>query len=672
MAVAEAPMMDGQVPIPNPDVARALDAACEALRKADNDYALLLTVTNGVESLASLGDDGTATDLLRERAIKNHGMAPSDVQMAFDQGIERATMARSTRRISSGGHRYPFTRRDAIDYANDAANDAPAIKKLFHHEPSDDEPAADTSARRSPKPKSRDINDVKAERNIGGVREMFDGTRPGAASEWPALDMRLLDDDRVPPPPFDWKGMPPAWVDWVEDTARDCGAPADYIAATLISVASAVIGNARRVSPWGGWVEQAHLWFALIGQPSTNKTVALAPYKTACNAIEKDAERIHNEALKRYAEKKEAAAAARRQWQDAVKKSVKDSENPPSIPKDAQEPDEPIPPRVMIADASTEEVGKLLAGNPNGLVLVRSELSAWLGQFDRYGGAGTDRGFYLEAWDGGSHVIDRVKFAGVPLRVPYASLAIVGSLQPDHLRKVFAGINDGLAARFIYVWPSPVPPRRPDRSGAEGRIKTLRDAFAKLRRLDWGRDENGDPVPMILRLDEPALKILDKIRDEAFEANQMRGEGMVTGWRGKNPGRLLRLALVFELLQWAVVSDTEPMSISAEMTARAADFLDYAAGMMSHVFQDLLVTDTERDVASLARFIMANPITVLNEREIYQREGFHRLRDPQHRKSVFSKLVEAGWIRRAAVRAGGRAGGRPPGDWDVNPEVRER
>src|SRR5258708_10792594 len=145
--------------------------------------------------------------------------------------------------------------------------------------------------------------------------------------------------------------------------------------------------------------------------------------------------------------------------------------------------------------------------------------------------------------------MDRVKFGGVPLRVPYASLAIVGSIQPDHLRKVFAGINDGLAARFIYVWPSPVPPERPDRSGAEDRIKTLRDAFAKLRRLNWDHNDLGEPVPMIMRLEEPALDILQKVRKEAFEAGQTRGAGVMAGWHSEKPGTVQRLALVFELLR---------------------------------------------------------------------------------------------------------------------------
>jgi Protein of unknown function (DUF3987) len=492
--------------------------------------------------------------------------------------------------------------------------------------------------------------------------EQAKAQRPG----WPEPDRQLVEDDHTPPPPFDWEALPPAWRDWVKSTADDCGAPPDYVAATLISTASAIIGNARRASPWGGWVEQPHLWFALIGQPSTNKTVALAPFKAACNAIEKDAEPAHKEALKRYTEKKQAADAARHQWQEAVKLAVKNNEPPPPMPNDAQEPAKPISPRVMISDASTEEVGSQLAGNHCGLVLVRSELSGWLGQFDRYGGAGADRAFYLETWDGGSHVIDRVKFGGVPLRVPYASLAIVGNLQPDHLKKVFTGINDGLAARFIYVWPQPVPPQRPDRSGAEGRFKMLRDAFAKLRRLNWDHNDFGEPLPMILRLEEPAVDILDRVRKEVFDANEVRGADAMAGWRGKNHGRLLRLALVFELLQWAIAGDTEPMSISKEMIARAADFLDYATNMMSHVFQDLSVTDADRDAASLARYIKASSVTVLNEREIYQKQ-FHSLRDVQRRKQVFFKLEEAGWIRRVEASTGGR----PRGDWNVNPKIRE-
>ena len=246
--------------------------------------------------------------------------------------------------------------------------------------------------------------------------------------DWPPLDRALLNDDRLPAPAFDREMLPPAWVEWTDATAQDCGAPPDYVFANLIGVASAVIGNVRRASPWEGWIEQPHLWIATVGNPSSNKTPALAPVRAACVAIEQSQQPAHDDAIAAFNADKEIAAAAKAIWKDLVKEAAKKGEKAPALPQDAIAPDQPKPPRLLIADASTEEAQSLLAGNPRGLALVRSELAAWLGQFDRYGGAGADRGFYLECWDGGPHSVDRVKFEGKVLRLPYASLSIVGSI----------------------------------------------------------------------------------------------------------------------------------------------------------------------------------------------------------------------------------------------------
>jgi hypothetical protein len=497
-----------------------------------------------------------------------------------------------------------------------------------------------------------------------------------AGDAWPEPDRSLLNDDRPPAPAFDWDAVPLVWVDWIKGTAADCGAPVDYVAAALFGVASSIIGNARRVSPWPGWVEQPHLWFALVGFPSTNKTIALAPLKTACNEIEKSEQGAHHEAMRRYLEKKERAKAVREQWQGDVKKALKDKAEPPPIPTDARGPDEPVPPRSMIADATTEEAGRLLAGNHRGLALVRSELAGWLGQLDRYGGEGADRAFYLEAWDGGSHVMDRVKFNGVPLRIPYTSLAIVGNLQPDHLRGVFSGIDDGLAARFLYIWPEPIAPKRPHQTGAGERAKRLREAFARMRGLDWGRDNQRNPVPVILHLEEEALAVLDGVRLEIFEANQADGSGVMGGWRGKNSGRLLRLALVFEMLQWAWDGDGDPPNvISLEMLRRAADYIDYATAMMKRCLAGLALTAAQCEAANLARYLIRSGREhfvlegvgqpLLNERKNYQTAGFHALRDKDHRRGAFDELKDAGWVRPAASSTGGRR----RGDWLLNPRI---
>ena len=80
-------------------------------------------------------------------------------------------------------------------------------------------------------------------------------------------------------------------------------------------------------------------------------------------------------------------------------------------------------------------------------------------------------------------------------------------------------------------------------------------------------------------------------------ARAREGSGFAAGWDGKNPGRLLRLALVFELLAWAVRGDAEPATVSADAVARAGAYLDYAGDMLHRVTAGLARTESEADAA---------------------------------------------------------------------------
>lgn len=45
--------------------------------------------------------------------------------------------------------------------------------------------------------------------------------------------------------------------------------------AALLCTTAGVIGNARQVEIWEGWLEVTSLWFMLVGLPSCNKSPAL-------------------------------------------------------------------------------------------------------------------------------------------------------------------------------------------------------------------------------------------------------------------------------------------------------------------------------------------------------------------------------------------------------------
>src|SRR5262245_23791009 len=231
-----------------------------------------------------------------------------------------------------------------------------------------------------------------------------------ARDGWPEPDMRLVDDDRPPAPVLDDDALPAGRETWIAAEAEARACPRDYVTAGLIGAASAWVGNARRIAPTADWTEPANIWIALIGAPSAGKTPALRPMIETSRALERDAEPAWREALAQHERDAEAARAVDKTWREEVRAATKEADAaPPDRPASAEEPAPPPRPRMMAMDTSTEELQRLLAENPRGLLYVRDELAGWLGGFDRYGGHGADRAVYLEAWNGGAYVCDRVR-----------------------------------------------------------------------------------------------------------------------------------------------------------------------------------------------------------------------------------------------------------------------
>jgi hypothetical protein len=492
-----------------------------------------------------------------------------------------------------------------------------------------------------------DANSIAQEEGTAALREAidegepidFDALRRSRAREtWPEPDMRLVEDDRVPVPLIDDDILPAGWESWIaaEAAARAC--PRDYVAAGLLGAASAWIGNARRIKAISDWSEPAHLWFAVIGGPSAGKTPSLESMIKVTSTIERD----------------DAAA-----WRAA---HLNDEEPPPR-------------PRIMMMDSTTEELVRRLADNPRGLMLVRDELSGWLSSFDRYrsNGKGSDRAFYLQCWNGGPYTYDRVKFHGNPVHIEHCSLAILGGMVPDRLREVIADADDGLAARFLYVWPEPMPinPLK-DRGDIETarRREALSMAARRLRALDMGEDLHGTPAPRALRLNDFALHLFDEMRCAA-DRRARESFGLAAGWYGKNGGRALRLALVYQLLSWAAAGDNEaePITVTEETMARAAGYIDYAAAMLDRIEGRLAISRAETDAGRIARHLRETQPMTLNERELYKASGWAWMRHEERRTPALRILEKLGWVRRPTPEAART--GRRRHDWEVSPRIVE-
>jgi hypothetical protein len=484
-----------------------------------------------------------------------------------------------------------------------------------------------------------------------------------ADAAWPEPDMAVVAAHRDAAPSLPLKVFGAFWSDWIIGAAAAKSAPLDFVAAALFPIVGALIVRQRRASPWPGWSEPAVYWTANVGPPSSGKSPAIDALAGPARLLEAELNEDFAERRRQWKTDKLEADTRRALWETEAKDAVKKGHKPPLMPFDCEEPDPPNERRLVINDATPEKLIRLAAVNPYGLVHQRDELAGWLGGMDRYGGAGSERALWIEAYGARPYVLDRVKEAK-PIRVEALAVGIVGGIQPDRLASlVLAGDDDGLAARLLYVWPDAQPPRRPDHScDGDAAVAALR----RLTRLDTGAEG-----PVVLPL---TLAAADELQQWRVDVAQMEHgtAGLFMSWLGKLPGLAVRLALALEHLWW--IGDRPdappPATISEDAVLGAVGFLEaYAVPMAKRALGDATWPEAERDAAALGKWLLAQrpAPSVVNARAL-RHEAALQTRDAERYDAALAELEGAGWVRPQPKRTGGK-GGRQSKDWAVNPAL---
>ncbi len=482
--------------------------------------------------------------------------------------------------------------------------------------------------------------------------------------DWPAPAPRFLRDE-IPPPPV----LPlaevfgPRWVEWITPAAESKSAPPDYLLAALLSAVGAAIGNTRWAMPWAGWAEPPVLWTMAIGNPSSNKSPGLDAVLTPLRQVERGLRREVEGDLARWAEGAEIAKIAESSWKEAAKRAMKEGEEAPARPDEANPGPEPFLPRLAIADATVERLAVILAEQPRGTLLTRDELAGWLQGMTRYAGGGSDRPFWLEAYGGRGHTVERM--GRPPVHVDRLSIGVVGGIQPDRLRTLLLkSDDDGLLARFLPFWPDPAPLRRPRGLPDEGFIEA---ALTRLHRLNMATNESDELRPYFLPFTDAARDRLDRLRQDV-RGWETGAEGLLLSFIGKLPGLAVRLALILTYLDWLTGREQEPIEIDLDAFDRAAQFLEvYSLPMARRAYADASLSKAERAARRLLALIREQGWERFTSREVLRldRRG---LTTAAELDPVLAVLVEAEVIR-AVDAATGSKGGRPPKCFAVNPAI---
>ncbi|MCH8172266.1 MAG: DUF3987 domain-containing protein [Proteobacteria bacterium] len=477
---------------------------------------------------------------------------------------------------------------------------------------------------------------------------------------WPKPDLSLLSvGGDTPALPLKLFGE---WGDWIKESAEACAAPLDYVAISLLVTAGSLIGNARWVSPWKGWKEPPVLWGALVGSPSSGKSPALNVCLEILKNIESDLLPEFEQEVREYETNKEFARAVKEDWQGKIKKAAQGKTKPPAMPADAEEPEPPIRPRLMIADATGEATVKILQAHPKGILNYRDELAGWLEKMDAY--TAGNRPLWIEAFGGRPYIVDRAGTAK-PIRVDRLSINVIGGIQPDRLAGLLLkGDNDGLAARFLFIWPESIPFKRPnivhENNWAEAAMK-------KLSRLRLAQSENGEK-PQIIFFDTIAAKTFEEwARENQKDCDS--AYGVYQGFLGKLRGIAARLSLILEYLKWVAGNDPiPPKTISGETVGDVLDFInDYLMPMAQKVFAEAALPIEQYRATALAKYIFKNNVKFFNARE-WMRERVCGLSTKDRIYPPLKLLEEAGWIVRDGARKGPTTGCMTS-DYRVNPRI---
>jgi len=489
----------------------------------------------------------------------------------------------------------------------------------------------------------------------------------GANDNWPAPEMSFLIEEKAPPA-FPLEIFQPLLADWLTQTAISKSAPVDYVAATLLTGAASLIGTARRVMPWSGWSEPAILWTILVGSPSAGKSPAMDPVLSVLAKLEGDSLEDHAEALRIFETDKLEAELAKERWVQNAKSAGEEHFATPVMPASAVLPEMPMRKRLLIKDATSEALLAALKGQPKGFLTVRDELAGWFASMDRYSASkGGDRALWLEAYGGRPYTLDRVKNGGEPFYIPSLAISVLGGIQPDRLQScLLKGDDDGLSARFLYIYPNPAPRQRPQHLADDRIIKQI---TKKLDALAPDMDENQKPCSRILPLSSDAADIFEVWWQQLLAVAPENGR--MSGWWGKTQGLCLRIALVLEYLEWAVSPDSmEPTEVSARTIQNAIHFMENYAGPMAERAHGVTsATGYNANTLTLARYIQENGFTEISARSL-QRSGPMRNLTAKEIKAACFDLVGANWLQAAPIKRG-EGMGKNQGRFLVNPAFHE-
>jgi hypothetical protein len=493
--------------------------------------------------------------------------------------------------------------------------------------------------------------------------ELADNSGETTGAAWIEPDLSLLDDRRGALPEFPTEALTERWRVWVKKAAPGAGVTAGHVMVPLLGVASSLIGMARKVRASRSWSEPFTNWTGVVGASGSGKTPGLNVTTRALSAIERDRKGRIGELQRGHEKRAEVAKAAAKMWKAEVQDAVEAGRPAPNMPENATDPGPFVAPRLYVSDVTIERLATLLTVRPRGMVVIDDELAGLFLNMGRYSN-GSDREFWLKAWNGEHHSVERQ--SRPPVVLDHLLVGMTGGFQPDKLARSFTGDDDGMYARVLFGWPDePAFSRLPnDVTEVEPEFKLA------LQRLIDLPDMDGDTfTPRNVPLADEALEGFEQFRQFLHDGKAAL-DGREREWWSKGATHVLRLAGTLCYLDWAMEGGPEPAAVTAAFMSSAVTlWCGYFWPHSRAALRQVGISDKHANARSALRWIAANDKAEVSREDI-RRDALSQRLDAKATGELIDSLVDAGWLRKAEPPDAGRRG-RKPQRWSVNPFLKE-
>lgn len=367
---------------------------------------------------------------------------------------------------------------------------------------------------------------------------------------------------------FPLEVFPPKLQELAEGAERALGMPRGFTCPAFILAAATAAGNACQLEIKRAAVQKAVFFMALIGNPNTNKSSALAFALKPIQA--KDNERFteYKSALGEY---------------EAAKGMSKEERRNAGI---TEAPVPPVLAQGLASDATPEALARILQDNPKGIAVHRDELAGWFKDFNRYH-QGSEQELWLSNWSLQPLVINRISTG--PQRIPSPFVCVAGTIQPsviEELAKNERGTN-GFVDRLLFSWPAGL--KKPLWTDDELNLPLLEAYDAAINRLlALGFDEEGHAVTFTLH-PQAKKRLFQFFNKENKPLCDEAGSELLQGLHGKFDIHCARLIIPLHLLWWAYdgTGEAPPLEVGLETVERAVKVAEFFRSQSLKIYEAL-------------------------------------------------------------------------------------